>query len=270
MDFVFDPNFDATQDVDYWKWWWTPEKGDELLGSRHGVDPDSQSKKLHEFHKVLWSKKLPCGKNWDLISKREKGYYFTWNDGVADRNYSSDSLLNSFRWRGLKPLLEQVKNHIENDLKLDYHKWLEDYIRKLYMMGGMIIFPTRRGSINIIRAFTKVNDRVDLTFECIRRYYNNEPSPMKKCLEKDKPFFDLFGDFKGYVDFFLLQDIVSDDYKHVKNLLGEREYCDDFFKIKGEDTVPQNVDEYMQWHDNLIDFVEKRNNRIEKWVKDNL
>lgn len=270
MDFVFDPNFDATQDVDYWKWWWTPEKGDELLGSRHGVDPDSQSKKLHEFHKALWSKKLPCGKNWDLISKRGKGYYFTWNDGVADRNYSSDSLLNSFRWRGLKPLLEQVKNHIENDLKLDYHKWLEDYIRKLYMMGGMIIFPTRRGSINIIRAFTKVNDRVDLTFECIRRFYIGEKSPMTKCLEKDKPFFDLFGDFKGYVDFFLLQDIVSDDYKHVKNLLGEREYCDDFFKTKGEDTVPKNVDEYMQWHDNLIDFVEKRNKRIEKWVKDNL
>ena len=264
------PDFDATQDVEYWKYWWTSEKGDELLGSRYGVDPDSKSKTLHEYHKALWSKKLPCGKNWDLISQRGKGFYFKWNDGIENRYYSSDSLLNSFRWERLKPLLEQVKNYIETNLKLDYHKWLEAYIHKLYTMGGMIIFPARQGGINTIRAFTKVNDRVDLTFECIRRLYIGEKSPMTKCLEKDKSFFDLFGDFKGYIDFFLLQDIVTDDYKHVKCLLGKTEYCDDFFKTKGEVTIPKTIDEYLEWHDNHIDFVEKRNKRIEKWVKDNL
>jgi hypothetical protein len=32
-------------------------------------------------------------------------------------------------------------------------------------------------------------------------------------------FFDLFGDFRGYVDFFLLQDLVTDDYGAVRFLL---------------------------------------------------
>lgn len=271
MNIFIDTSFDFTQDTDgYWLNWWTEEKGDEVLGTRYVSDPDKRSKTLNEYHKALWSKQLPCGKNWDLISKNERGYYFIWNDGIENRYYSSDSLLNSFRWTGLKPLLKQVKNHIEKDLKLDYQKWLEDYVRKLYTIGGEIIFPTRRGSINIMRAFTKVNDRVDLTFECIRRYYNNDQSPMAKCLAKDKPFFDLFKDFKGYIDFFLLQDIVSDDYKHVNCLLGKSEYCDYFFKTPKEVTIPQTVEEYMEWHDNLIDFTEKRNKRIVEWAGKNL
>ncbi len=269
MDFIFDPNFDATQDVDYWKYWWDPKKGNELLGTRHVVDPDSKSKKLHEFHKTLWSKKLPDGRLWDLKTRWDNGYSFDWHDGKAPRSYSSDSLCNSFRWKnyGMLDVLKEVRNKIENEMHLDYHKWLEDYVRKLYMMGGMIIFPKRPGGINSVRAISRVKDRVDLTFECIRRWYAGESNnPMKHCLDTDADFLNLFKDFKGYVDFFLLQDIVTDDYKHVKNLLGEKEFCDDFFKIRGEVTIPKNVTDYIQWHDNLIDFVEKRNKRIENWI----
>ena len=269
IDSYIDIEFDFTQDTEgYWQNWWTKEKGDELLGTRHVSDPDSQSKTLNEYHKFLWSKKLPCSKNWDLIPKRGRGYYFEWNDGEANRYYSSDSLLNSFRWHDMKSVLEKVKAHVENNLKLNYQKWLEDFVRRLYTMGGMIIFPTRQGGINTIRAFTKVKDRVDLTFECIRRFYIGEKSPMSNCLEKDEKFFSLFNDFKGYVDFFLLQDIVSSDYKHVKCFLGNTEYCDDFFKTSGEVTVPQTLEDYMEWHDNLIKFVDDRNKRILNYCKE--
>lgn len=265
---LIDTDFDFTQDTEgYWKYWWTAEKGDELTGSRYVSDPDSQSKTLNDYHKSLWSKQLPDGRLWDLKSRKGRGYYFEWNDGIKPRYYSSDSLLNSFRWTGMKPVLKQVKNHVEGELKLDYHKWLENYVRKLYTIGGMIIFPARQGSINVIRAFTKVKDRVDLTFECIRRWYIGEKTPMYNCLEKDKDFFALFGNFKGYVDFFLLQDIVSDDYMHVNCLLGNREYCDDFFKTPQECTVPQTVEEYMQWHDKTLDFADKRNRRIKEWAE---
>ena len=161
-----------------------------------------------------------------------------------------------------------LKTYVENELKLNYQKWLEDFVRKLYTMGGMIVFPTRQGGINTIRAFTKVKDRVDLTFECIRRFYIGEKSPMSNCLEKDEKFFSLFNDFKGYVDFFLLQDIVSSDYKHVKCFLGNTEYCDDFFKTSGEVTVPQTLEDYMEWHDNLIKFVDDRNKRILNYCKE--
>ena len=70
-----DTNFDFTQDTEgYWKNWWSEQRGDELIGTKHVSDPDSQSKTLNEYHKFLWSKKLPNGKNWDLISKRGKGF----------------------------------------------------------------------------------------------------------------------------------------------------------------------------------------------------
>ncbi len=39
---------------------------------------------------------------------------------------------------------------------------------------------------------------------------HGEPSPLDKALEKDKGFFNMFRDFKGYVDFFLLQDCFVD------------------------------------------------------------
>ena len=39
---------------------------------------------------------------------------------------------------------------------------------------------------------------------------HGEPSPLYKALEKDKGFFNMFRDFKGYVDFFLLQDCFVD------------------------------------------------------------
>lgn len=47
-----------------------------------------------------------------------------------------------------------------------------------------------------------ISDRWDLTLECIRRYYNGEDSPLYNVFLNDKAFFDLFVDFKGYVDFF--------------------------------------------------------------------
>ena len=69
MAIKIDTNFDFTQDTEgYWKNWWTKENGDDLIGTKYVYDPDSQSKTLNEYHKFLWSKKLPTGKNWDLVS----------------------------------------------------------------------------------------------------------------------------------------------------------------------------------------------------------
>ena len=76
-------------------------------------------------------------------------------------------------------------------------------------MGGMIIFPANRvegkSTINGARGFHPlIKDRIDLTLECIRRYYNNEISPLTEVLTRYTDFFALFGNFKGYVEFFLL------------------------------------------------------------------
>ena len=53
----------------------------------------------------------------------------------------------------------------------DYHSFMEDFIRKTYTIGGMMIFPKRRGGINQTRGFhAQIRDRWDLTLECIRKY----------------------------------------------------------------------------------------------------
>ncbi|MFQ8601152.1 MAG: DUF6994 family protein [Oscillospiraceae bacterium] len=66
----------------------------------------------------------------------------------------------------------------------------------------------------------------------------------------------MFVDFKGYVDFFHLQDCVSPDYSKVKMWLGEPvfTYC----------PLPQTVDLYFSWIENNLNFVKKRNQRIQE------
>ena len=78
-----------------------------------------------------------------------------------------------------------------------------------YTIGGMMVFPGNRidgkATINGARGFTrKIADRFDLTLECIRRHYLNQPSPLDDTLSRYGDFFALFGNFDGYVDHFLL------------------------------------------------------------------
>ena len=63
------------------------------------------------------------------------------------------------------------------------------------------------------RGWTRaIADRMDLT-PSIRRHYLGDPvTPLGETLGRYREFFDLFDDFRGYVDFFLLQDLVTDDY----------------------------------------------------------
>lgn len=64
----------------------------------------------------------------------------------------------------------------------------------------------------------RIRDRFDLTLECIRRHYQGAPNPLEKTLLRYADFFRLFEDFRGYVEFFLLQDLVSPDHSAVEFL----------------------------------------------------
>ena len=133
----------------------------------------------------------------------------------------------------------------------DYRRFMESFLHQCYTMGGMIIFPRHRNSINQIRGTTKcISDRWDLTLECIRRYYCGEDSPPSWCLEQDRDFFDLFVDFKGYVDFFCLRDCVSNDYSKVNLWLDTELFTDD--------PLPRTVKEYTDWIESQLMFVRRR------------
>lgn len=101
-------------------------------------------------------------------------------------------------------------------------------------------------------------DRFDLTLECIRRYYAGVSSPLFGVLRGDGWFFDLFGDFRGYVDFFLLKDLVSGDYSAVRFWDGWKDCLDN--------PIPQMVEGYLEFLEREVEFVGKRGGRMEESI----
>ena len=240
-----DTEFDFTSELpEYWDGFW--EKNDGM--GYGGCDPDSKSKTLQMYHSALWSKHLPNGE--DMVLKPETDYannlMLTWNDF----RFSSDSIIVSFRYKKYEDIIKRVMSRVDN-----YKKFYEKFIRRAYTIGGMIIFPKHQQSINQCRGTNPfISDRWDLTLECIRRYYIGEYSPLYENLIRDKEFFDLFVDFKGYVDFFYLQDMVNKDYSVVDN------WCGDF--SFSESGLPKTVHDYLVFIEKEITFLNKRNNRI--------
>ena len=74
---------------------------------------------------------------------------------------------------------------------------------------------------------------------------------------KLRVFYDLFVDFKGYVDFFFLQDCVSEDYSSVNIWMGDAS-----FRKSG---LPETVEDYFNFLLKEHIFLDKRNLRIQEY-----
>ncbi len=214
----------------------------------NGGDPDKTSPKLRRYHQLLWSKPLPDGRPFDLDAKSGKGYLYH-NSELGEFVLTSDSVLPTFnRHKRYAHVISQIQQE-----HVDYF----DYIT--YTIGGMMIFPGNKidGKMTINGARgcnSKIADRFDLTVECIRRYYLGEESPLYNDLARYTNFFQLFGDFKGYVDFFLLQDLVSEDYTTVSSFTPAIDF--------DKSPRPETLENYQFFRERTIDFVTNRNTRI--------
>ena len=210
-----------------------------------GKDPDAYSRTLRKYHKLLWSKALPRGYVFDL-SDSIRGAYLHHRSELGEFVLSSDSVIPSFtRWAKMKHITQLFPEE-EN----------EAFRAIGYTIGGMMIFPGNRidgkHTLNCARGLSrKIADRMDLTLECIRRHYLGQPSPLGDTLVRYRDFFALFDDFKGYVEFFLLQDLVTVDVAAVKFFLP----FDDFTTA----SVPWDRDSYTEYRRLSIEFVEARN-----------
>jgi hypothetical protein len=210
-------------------------------------DPDSHSPTLRRYHRLLWSKPLPSGASFDL-SDTTPGVYLHHRSSLGEFVLSSDSVMPTFtRWSALRPITEQFPEQ-EN----------EEFRTIAYTIGAMMVFPGNRidGKLNINGArgfYRQISDRFDLTLECIRRHYLNRESPLAATLSRYADFFALFGDFHGYVGFFLLDDLVTNDFG-VKFFMP----FDDF----RPPAVPKDVGTYKEYRSRSIDLIEARNDRI--------
>jgi len=170
-----------------------------------GKDPDAYSSTLRQYHKFLWSKPLPSGRLFHL-DDTVRGVYLHHRSELGEFFLCSDSVIPTFTRWGFAAAYPELVTKEEN----------EAFMGIAYTIGGMMVFPgnaiDRKWTINQARGcLRKISDRLDLTLECIRRYYLGQGSPLSETLARDRDFFALFADFSGYVDFFLLQDLVADD-----------------------------------------------------------
>lgn len=213
-----------------------------------GRDPDSFSPTLRRYHKLLWSKTLPGGGEFRL-SADQKGTYLHHGSSIGDFALSSDSVGHTYRY-------VKAMEHIVREVEADE---IQRFFRTCSTIGAYIIFPSRRISgkptINGARGLShQIRDRFDLTLECIRRHYFAEESPLGDTLARYADFFELFGNFSGYVDYFLLQDLVGDDGRAVKFFLP--------FEGFHAQPLPKDVCEYQAYKVGVTSFVTARNRRI--------
>ena len=220
-----------------------------------GQDPDIYSKKLHQVHKLIWSKSLPVSGRLDL--QNLPGKYLVYRSETEFFELSSDSILHSY-------ISTKRMEHITNKLSDDFK---EEILGKFSTIGGYILFPSnkidKKLTINGSRGFnSRIVDRFDLTLECIRRFYKEEKNPLYETFQRYSDFFGFFRDFIGYVDFFLLQDLVMEDYSEVKFFTP----FDDSFPSQ---PLPKTDEEYLNFLRQTEKFVEDRNQRIQRWVDHN-
>lgn len=220
----------------------------DMRSDANGRDPDESSKTLRRYHQLLWSKPLPNGALFELSTATPSVYLHHMSE-LGQFWLSSDTVIRTFKGvLRMDPIISQIPEAER-----------EEFSRLGYTIGAMMVFPGNRidgkWTINQARGMSpKLEDRFDLTLECIRRHYIGEDSPLSDVLKRYAEFFALFDDFRGYVDFFLLQDLVTDDYSGIRFFAPFNNFVSSPF--------PQSVAEYERYRALTIDFVTARNERI--------
>jgi len=220
----------------------------------NGGDPDSTSQTLKRYHKLLWSKLLPNEKLFDL-HYGVNGAYLYHKSELGEFYLGSDAITHSYRYQKRKQwLIQQIPQEAE------------ELFNTGSTIGAYILFPNRRingkHTINQARGVNSlIDDRFDLTLECIRRFYLGIDSPLYDTLERYKDFFDLFQNFTGYVHFFLLEDLVMRD--------GSIRF---FLPFDGFASPPTftDIDDYLVYKNQVMEFIHARNRRIAEYSKNSV
>ena len=220
----------------------------------NGGDPDSASPTLRKYHKLLWSKPLPNGNTLELRDDK-KGAYLYHKSELGEFFLGSDAITHSYKNQKRKKwLTEQIPNEV-NEL-----------FNTGSTIGAYIIFPNNRidgkHTINQARGINSlIDDRFDLTLECIRLFYSGKKSPLYNTLLRYRKFFNLFGDFMGYVHFFFLEDLINENNR-IKFYLPF-----DNFKAR---PLFSDVSQYLLYKERVVTFIQARNKRIENYQKSEL
>lgn len=217
----------------------------------NGGDPDATSPTLRRYHKLLWSKPLPGGAIFDL-REAKGGYYLRHSSDLGDFSLGSDAITHSYKTHSnKKSITEEVPQQVQELFDLGS------------TIGGYIVFPNnqinRKFTLNQARGISRlIDDRFDLTLECIRRFYLRQENPLDEVILRYASFFELFGSFDGYVQFFLLNDLMDGD--------GNVKFYLPFDDFQSPPKFRDKVD-YLTYKRRVKAFIRSRNQRIEDFAK---
>ncbi len=230
-------------------------------------DPDTHSKTLYEYHQRLWNKNLPNGEKFEI--KINENYLELLS---ADEKfcYGSDTMINTYsHWKRQKDIMDRIS-----------FSEINEFNRISNTIGNFIIFPRKpndekytylhhSNTINMKRGAGCIKDRFDLTLECIRRFYlnmennvlynNTEDNPLYEVFKTYVFFFEKFKTFEDYCKFFLLDDLVDENYKKINFFIPFEN-----FQVDG---LPKSVDEYFEYKKNCINFIKRRNDKMLDFIK---
>jgi len=212
-------------------------------------DPDSHSPTLRRFHKLLWSKELPCGKIFELDDSGPKPWLVHKSE-LGEFHLTSDAIVHLL---GARLLLDQLPRQ------------QRDFVEGIaWPVSECIVFPGKRvnrlNTINGARGMNpRIADRFDLTLECIRRHYLGSCSPLSEVLRRYASFFTLFESFEGYTHFFHLGGLVDPKSGGVRFYLPLED-----FNRSGK---PQSLDEYVLYLENVEAFTIDRAAKMTQWCK---
>jgi len=221
-----------------------------------GKDPDGHSLTLRKAHQLLWTKRLPNGDVFTLDINGPKPFLF-YRGPLREMRLTSDRITCSY---GNHKRMEKLVERLSPDQAAFAGN-------VLWRPGACLIFPgdrrDRNPTINMARGWhNRIADRFDLTLECIRRHYVGLPNPLEHHLSRYADFFALFVDFEGYVDFFLLQDLVNPSDQTVNFFLPFDE-----FNTSGR---PKDLVTYSVYLARVEEFDDARTQRTIEWCRSHL
>lgn len=228
----------------------------DVCAEARGADPDAHSPTLRRYHQLLWGKPVPGGASFDLDDELHHA------SALGEFWLSSDAITNTYlSWTRPAQIAAIVEQVPEEEVAAFYEIGCT--------IGAYLVFPfpvkvhgVWQRSVNQERGTKReIRDRFDLTLECIRRHYRGEASPLKT-LALHSDFFGLFGDFRGYVDHFLLNDLLDEETGAIRFYLP--------FDNFDRDALPASVEEYIQNMQRSMDFVSARNRRIARYAATHL
>lgn len=230
-------------------------------------DADNDSPRLRLDHELLWTKELRSGVRFAPSAPRaRRDGYLIWTDATGVQHwYGSDAITHSYTSWDSPPALAAAKAGLTETQRAEF-------LAPRYTLASSSIWPVKSSaprSMNQARCFgparRTIADRIDLTLECVRRYYLGHSSDgyLSETIRAYSEFFDLFQDgFEEFVEFFHFQPLVTPD--GIRSLLDAGELLNDYTFDK--EATPSSTQEYVTYRQNTLAFVAARGQLMAEWV----